>query len=187
MRKDMPTATRDRLGRESGVAMLEFVMMLPFIWIILVLIFDFGQGFLERQRAMVAAREAGIRSAMGRKNAAQEVVGDTLEPRGMGGDFDIADGGTCPRQDPFNQQQLTDAFDTSGLWGELIQGISSLLGRVSKTKAYALTAHGRPITGRLLDAQPYKVCFAIDDGTWTSEEIGGNYGSIILNVLKDIF
>jgi len=50
---------------ETGSVMLEFVLVCPFIAIVLVLIFELGAALLTRQRTIVAVREAGLRYVVG--------------------------------------------------------------------------------------------------------------------------
>jgi len=162
--------------------MLEFVLMLPFIWIVLVLILDFGQGFLERQRTMVAAREIAIRSAQGAGgDVVQDVARDVLSPRGMTASFAASDGGTCPREPSMDEGSLNSVFGMDLGW--IGSAVSGAMGRLSRTTVYEVTAQGRPISGRLLEPGVYQACFAIDQGTWTHDETGG-YGDIIYNAIK---
>src|SRR4051794_10615565 len=98
---------RDSPRHERGVAMLEFVLMLPFIFVMLLLIFNFGQALVERQRALIAVREMAIRHGLAIGGAGDvsieptrdRVIQDILTPRGMSGDFFIdrtGSGGECP-------------------------------------------------------------------------------------------
>jgi len=167
--------------------MLEFVLMLPFIWIVLVLILDFGQGFLERQRTMVAVREVAIRTAQG---AGGDVFGDvsreTFTARRMTATFAEDEGGTCGRQEGFDAGPIDNALEPGGGWDVVRGALSSALGRVSRTRTYHVTAQGPPVAGRLLDARPYRGCFAIDNGTWTFSETG-TLGDMLINFLRSVF
>jgi hypothetical protein len=156
------------------MAMMEFVLVLPFVWIIMVLIFNFGQSFLEQQRTRVAAREAGIRRAVARgelNDQVDPVRRDTLERRRLVGQFQDDDGGSCPRQDPFDSGRVDDALGR-GL-GMIGGAMDSLFGELSNTRIYTVSAEGPPVVSRLVTAPTYAVCFALDDSTWTYAETGG--------------
>jgi len=182
MRNATDRDKRGRRGGQAGVAMLEFVLMLPFVWIVLVLILDFGQGFLEQQRTMVAVREVAIRNAQGvGGDVAGDVLADTFGRRGMTATFAASDGGTCPRQPSMDEGQLDSVLSMDLGW--LGSAASGALGNLSKTTVYEVTAQGGPIAGRLLEPRAYQACFAIDEGTWTKDQLHG-YGDIIANVVK---
>jgi hypothetical protein len=170
-----------------GVAALEFVLVLPFIWIIFVLVFNFGQIFLERQRAFVALRELAIRSQGGDWEAhATAIEADTLAQRGMKATYIVESGATCPQKSAIDGADVEDATKakTSGMWRWLTDWINSALDKLSSTRAYRATVTGRPFTGGLLKNRSYEVCYAIDDGTWT-QEVGRSYFGMAWNWLKD--
>jgi Flp pilus assembly protein TadG len=171
--------TRIRRTGETGSSMLEFVMMLPFIWIILVLILDFGRGFLERQRTYVALRELGIRqsfaAARGGDSSVQTIANqltqDTLGLRRMSATFSTSEGNniSCPNRNP--------GTDDGGLQG-VLAGMSGFMGRMSSTQLYETNAQGQPLAGRLLPQRLYEGCYAIDVHPWTYAETGGYAGFI---------
>ncbi len=157
-------------------------MMLPFIFIILVLIFDFGQAYLERQRMDVAIREMGMRDGGlaasgggGTAAVANQLSGDTLRYRRMSANFAAPREGSCPA----NPQ----AADTSGVNGAFSSGgggvgstIGGFLGTMSRTQVYQGTGNGARLTGRLLAPRPYSACYVLDSRTWTYGETGGLSG-----------
>ena len=182
------------LGRDQrGVAMLEFVLMLPFVWVVLALILNFGLAFLERQRTLVAARELGIRHSVARarvRAAPVQSVGDRvtsqlLAPMGMSSEYTTYDTGACPQDgEPVDAGSVRDGL------GMLL----SFLGDTSASRSYRVRAEGRPVVGTLLPKPVHGVCFAIDSGTWTHAETGepmdwlldqiGGLGSTISGAFK---
>lgn len=156
--------------------MLEFVLMLPFIWIILVLIFDFGQALVERQRTMVAVREVAFRHSarIGSGDLGDvsgiggEVAGDTLRVRRMSASFQVSGGDSrCPGRGP--------SVDESGLQ-QVFEKVQEFLARMSSSQVYQASAYGQPVAGRLLPQPTYSGCFAVDARPWTYAETQGYWG-----------
>lgn len=192
---------------EHGSAMLEFVLMLPFIFIILILIFNFGEVFLERQRTFVAVREMAIRhgaqiGSEGNNRTDQLVerlTRDTLSQRTMSAEFTVTDGGTCPRrQEAVDEGQISDALNRDFGW--IAGAMTSVLTFLSRTQVYEITAQGLPmpffqrgargqVVGRTLSAPTYSACFAIDNRPWTYSETGGpsDWVKGLFSKLGDIF
>jgi len=165
---------RARAAAPDGSAMLEFILVLPFIFIVLVLIFNFGQAFLARHRALVAVREIGLRHSAALadsndgslfQNTARQVESEILAPRGMTANVERTPNGTCPAAagEQADSSFLSSAFKVMG----------GLLGRVSSSSTYDITVTAPPLTGRLLAGQSFRACFAVDSGTWTKRETGG--------------
>jgi Flp pilus assembly protein TadG len=152
--------------------MLEFVLVLPFIWLILALTLNFGMALVERQRAMVAIRELAMRHSAALASdlaapidpAVAAITAQTLQARGMAGRFTYAPReGTCPRDgEGADDAPVRDVF---GVFGAFLNDASS-------SQSYRLTATGRPLVGRLLEPQVHSHCFAIDGGSWTYRETG---------------
>jgi hypothetical protein len=181
-----PSAVDGRIvSDERGAAMLEFVLMLPFIWLVLVLLFDFGQAFLERQRTLVAAREVAIRynaqvDASGDTSYGAirgQVARDTLGVRNLTGVFGDSDSDNCPGHN--------DGISLGPIGGALHSGMSGLdavmggfLGAISSTTVHEVSAQGRPVAGALFLKPSYSACVAIDSGSWTSSQVGGLLGIV---------
>jgi hypothetical protein len=165
----------------SGVAMLEFVLILPFVWIVLVLVLNAGQVFLERQRTFVAVREVGIRhTAQFSSNPdaemapyAADVVRQVLLPRRMTAVVgERGEAGECPRDGQrATSEPLNDAFKDDVLG--LLRGFQDILMKVSSSRSYEIRAQGPPMAGGLMSRRVYRACFAIDGGPWTNDQTGG--------------
>jgi hypothetical protein len=177
MRTHAPACRREPRN-DAGVAMLEFVLTLPFIWTILALTLYFGMAYLERQRTMVAVREVAFRHAsLAGQSGARSVGTDgsvvsaaLLQPRGISGTFSMSAGnGGCPDRG--------GSADPSVLSG-VFTGVTSFVGRMSSTQVYQLSARGQRVSGRLLPQGVHERCFAVDVSPWTYREIGG-YGDMI--------
>jgi len=161
--------------------MLEFVLMLPFIWIVLALIFSFGMAFLERQRAAVALRETAMRHAMGHAGNpdtplatyASEVAAQNLSYRRMSAQVGLgSDAGLCARAgEGYDRTEVEEGFSTtvSG-FGEVMQWF---LARVSSSRSYEMTAVGQPPVAQFLSQGTHAGCFVVDGTPWTREETGG--------------
>jgi hypothetical protein len=163
-----------RLRRDSGVAMLEFVLMLPFIFVVLLLVVDFGQGLLERQRTLVAVREVALRHARdvgepgtGPKwNRTQsQVTADVLKPRALVPAYFLDRHDGCPGR---HADPPDDSWRSQG--AELVNRV---LGTISASHYFEIEARGSPIAGRLLPQPTYAVCMALDGNPWTYDETGG--------------
>ncbi|MGH9384805.1 MAG: TadE/TadG family type IV pilus assembly protein [Vicinamibacterales bacterium] len=178
---------KDRLhpftSNARGVAMLEFVLMLPFIWTVLALSFSFGVAFLERQRAMVAVREVALRHEDDEfpDSVIQEVEADTLEARSLRSEFTYESGsGSCPR----DGEAVNDAAARGAL-----EPIFQFVEQVSSSRSYRVQATARELSSPLTAPAVHTMCYAIDGGTWTSAETGGAFGLIkkaVGNVLGEI-
>lgn len=175
--------------------MLEFILVLPFIWIILMLTINFGHSFLERHRVLVAAREIGLRHgqqvAGGTDNIAaaiDEVKQDTLALRGLEGIIGGPDG-ECPGDGgPVDRTEILGAFG-EGSFSEAGKKLGEFLGAISMTQVYSVQAEG-PQIGGLLPAARHASCFAIDGSTWTFDETGGFWGllrSLVGGIAEWIF
>src|SRR4051812_39025568 len=138
------------IAQQEGVAMLEFVLMLPFIFVVLLLIVNFGQGLGERQRTMIALRELAIRHSLGLPknggNASINPVGDqlaadTLAARRLTAEFslDQSEAGTCPRRD----KEGANEEEIGGILGVL----GTFLKNASSSHTYQTEARGMPIAG----------------------------------------
>lgn len=168
---------------EQGIAMLEFVLVLPFIWVILALCFNFGQALLERQRALVAVREVGMRHLAGLAVGQDDIAGvvsvlakDTLAPRQMSASFRIDDARvTCPGE-AVNDSEVRMAFSVIG----------SQLKRLSSTHEYEVSASGPALVGRWLPRPTHTACFALDSSPWTYAENGG-YGGMVTQLISELF
>src|SRR4051794_9624059 len=75
-----------------GSVSMEFLLMLPFVWLIMMLTFAAGSRTVARQRALVAVREVGVRQlALNAANPspAQETLAEiersTLAPKRVTG------------------------------------------------------------------------------------------------------
>lgn len=183
----LPRPVREPAPANRGIASLEFVLVLPFIWIVFVLVFNFGQIFLERQRASVAVRELAIRSLGGDwEPQATAIEADTLAQRGMKASYIVEDGATCPDKAPVDQSEVDDATTakTSGMWEWVAGFINRALDNMSSTRSYRMTVTGRPFTGGLLSNRTYEVCYAIDDAPWTFE-VNKSYFGIAWDWLKE--
>jgi Flp pilus assembly protein TadG len=165
---------RARAAASDGAAMLEFILVLPFIFIVLVLIFNFGQGFLARHRALVAVREIGLRyslvlaesrSGSPFEDTARQVESEILAPRQMTANVERRPNGTCPA--------ATDEQADGGALSDAFKDMASVLGRISSSSTYNITVTAPPLTGRLLANRTFRSCFAVDSGTWTKHETGG--------------
>jgi len=169
MRRTPATPTDD--WSERGVAMLEFVMMLPFVFIILVLLFNFGQGYLARQRMLVAVREMGLRhsEAVGVGGAsmdaiARDLAGDTLQLRRLTAQFAQRDDGTCPGR--------ADESPDGRFGRSAFREFASFMGRISSSHSYDVDVTLPRLAGRVLANRRFIACFAIDDNPWTIYETG---------------
>jgi len=193
-----PTANAAPLvdRHEDGAAMLEFVLALPFIWIILMLTINFGHGFLERHRSIVAARELALRHSQevadGTENMAALIARleqDTLELRGLKAIMSGPDDGGCSGEGGARDaRRVSESFNEGGS-SSAGKKISDFLGRLSMTQVYSLQAEG-PEVGGLLPAATHSACFAIDGHTWTYHETGGAAGllkSLVTGVLGNLF
>ncbi len=165
-------ATLARRSRDArGVAMLEFVLVLPFVWIVMALSLNVGLAYAERQRSMVAIRELALRHSAERASATpgavasvgERVSGQLLSPRGISAAFRSAASGTCPR-DPEAARP--------GAIREALSGFEGFLRAVSSSQSYELSANGQPMVGSLLPPPVHAVCFAVDGATWTYAETG---------------
>jgi len=158
---------------ECGVAMLEFVLMLPFIWVILALVLNFGLALLERQRTMVAVREVGIRHTAQFASTPEaqlapvvdQVIAQNLAHRNMTAQVvDLGDDGECPRDgEGVDRGPVEDAF----------RKFQDFFESISASRSYLITAQGQPLIGPLLPDDEYSMCFAIDGSPWTKTETGG--------------
>jgi len=163
-----------RTSADNGVAMLEFVLMLPFIWIVLVLTFDFGQAFLERQRTLVAVRELAFRHTAEVAERGDTSVDaswhaverDTLDAKRLEGEafLDRRGDGTCSRRSG-------DAVD-EGAVGRSLGKLGAALGRLSSAHVYEVSARGPRVAGRLLPSAVHERCFVVDGSPWTIHETG---------------
>jgi len=162
-----------RVRGDAGLAMAEFVLTMPIIALVLMLIFTFGQVFLERQRTMVAVREVGIRHAAsipaspdgGFQTHADAVEAQILAPRGMSAQITERPDGSCPRHG--------EAADYSEVHDDLFQDIlAPILSKISAGRSYEIHADGRRLFNPLGRDTVYENCFAIDGNPWTKEETG---------------
>jgi hypothetical protein len=112
---------------------------------------------------------------------ARDVALDMFEPRGMTGDFTVQDGGTCRGGDAFDESRMSEVSDDKSGWDVLVTAVSNAMGSASRTHVYGVAATGRQISGVLLPSPEYRGCFALDDGTWTHDEVGG-YADMIANL-----
>src|SRR5688500_17544574 len=145
-------------SHDAGSSMLEFVLALPFIWIVLAVCFNFGMALVERQRTLVTAREAGMRTAAG-LDVSGDLERDILRARGMRASIESSEGrATCPAPG--------GGPDDSALHQAVIAG-GGMLGRLSGSQVHEVRATGRPLVGRWLPQPRYRACFAVDSGTWT--------------------
>jgi hypothetical protein len=159
-----------RAADTTGASMLEFVLVLPFIWIVLALSFNFGLALVEKQRALVATREYALRDTMAlaggrRENVAARVTADTLAPRGMSGSYRAEASSGCP------DRGGSGAADRGGV----IADVSRFLGRVSSTQVYRTSMSGQPLASPLLPKPAYASCFAIDSNPWNYHDNPGGY------------
>lgn len=177
-----PITTRSTISHEHGIAMIEFVLVLPFIWIILALSMNFALTLLEHQRTLIALREVGFRqstaaSAGGPREvtqAANAVTADTLRPRRVSATFTLRENETRCRPDGDN--------GGGGIVQPIFAGMGRFTGRMSSTQVYSSSARGQRLTGRLLRQPTYASCFAVDAYTWTYRETGG-YGGFIRSLV----
>jgi hypothetical protein len=167
-----------RTAIEKGMAMMEFVLVLPFIWIILSLSMNFALTLLERQRTLVALREVGFRQSTAASadgsddvtSTADAVIADTLRPRRVTATFALREDEAGCRPDADNA--------SAGVVRSVLSGMSRFNGSMSSTQVYSSSARGQQLTGRLLRQPSYSGCFAVDAYTWTYRETGG-YGGFI--------
>ncbi len=158
--------------------MLEFVLVLPFIWIVMALTMNFGLAYLEHQRSLVALREVAIRHAaalagsqsadMGAKAA--ELTNDTLRPRQMSASFTLQMGSpSCPGR---------GGSGDGGLLSGVFSSVQRFAGHLSATQMYQSQATGQRPIGRLVPQLSHAGCYALDVNPWTYGETHG-YGGII--------
>jgi hypothetical protein len=163
--------------RDGGMAMLEFVLVLPFVWMILVLALNFATALLERQRMLVATREAGMRhlAALGGGEVSLDAIasalaGDMLAQRQLTASFTTSGGfAECPA--------AGGSVDASRIRGAFIES-DSVMNRLSSSHVYAATGSGRRLVGRWLSQPRYVSCFAVDASPWTYRETQGYTGMV---------
>jgi len=163
--------------------MLEFVLMLPFVFIVLMFVVNFGQALLERQRAAIAVREVAVRHGMAAaaqggiprlEPISDEVTRDVLAPRRITGSFTLdrlSARGECPA----SGAPAADDPSTTTRWGGVdVLGVSQamkrMLSRMSASHSYEATLRGPGTAGVLLPQPQYTVCVVSDSNPWTVRE-----------------
>ena len=176
---------------ESGSSMLEFVLVLPFVFIIIVLSVDFSASLLTKQRTMVAAREVGFlhsRLAAAPQNKCKSldevmntakltINNEILKQENLNGQFSFASSGSSE----FNSQ-FSGGFD--------LPVISSLLGGVSKTQGYTVKVQNNPPVATLLKKITVEESFVVDGLPWTYYEMPDGYLGLALGnipIIGDLF
>ena len=165
--------------------MLEFVLALPFVFIVLMLIVNFGQALLERQRAAIAVREVAVRHGMATaaegatarlEPISDAVTRDVLAPRRIAGSFTmdrLSNRGECLDTGAAG----ADNTSSNTRWGSaddllFSATLKTILSRLSASHSYEATLRGPGIAGKLLPQPQYTMCVVSDSNPWTVRETG---------------
>ncbi len=173
---------------------MEMVLALPFIWLVLVLVFNFGQAFLERQRTSVGLRELALRHSVVFDDSGEntpfnlikdDLDRDTFARRRMSSAFFLDNGkaGTCPMpQSSSGPDQPPGQWDLADLLsGGVVDVLSGLLAKLSTSHSYEVESEGPATSGSSLPAlfggsvlaQPiHTQCLAVDTNSWTVHYTG---------------
>jgi len=168
-----------RLRRQRGDSMAEFVLVLPFIWIILVLTVDFADMLLARQRVLVSIREVAWRhlqlvgTGVGGAKASDEdrlstavdqVNREILGTRKLAGQF---------RRFPVEFGEVNSGAGGSP---DLAAGeVGSFLGGLSGAQRYTVEVDYGPVFGTLVPSRNLEASFFVDGNPWTYRELPGGY------------
>jgi len=138
-----------RLRSERGSAMMEFVLSLPFLWLIIALALGFGAGVLSRHRLTVVVREHGFTDASDANLPQREA--ELLRAMRFSGAYSVQNTG-------------------SGLGGggglDLVRG---LLAKASNAHKLCFEGSRRP-TVKVLPQIAVSACFEVDSNFWTYDE-----------------
>jgi hypothetical protein len=156
------------LRSTRGSVSMEFLLMLPFVWLILMLTFAVGSRTLARHRGLVAVREVGVRQlAMNAANASPseetlaEIQRTTLTPRRVTGQLRFEPAGEAG----------------SGL--ERLPIVGSFLAGLTGAGRAGFEGSSPPVS-RFLPSGPDRAGFYAGAGTWTHDEApGGLLGALV--------
>jgi len=138
-----------RLSSERGSAMMEFVLSLPFLWLIIALSLGFGAGVLSRHRVSVIVREHAFTDAANESMTPREA--DLLRAMRFSGAY---------RSEPAGS-----GFQGGGQLKEVLK----LLAKASN--AHKLCFEGsRQSTVNMLPEVAVSSCFEVDSNFWTYDE-----------------
>lgn len=138
-----------RLSSERGSAMMEFVLSLPFLWLIIALSLGFGAGVLSRHRVAVIVREHGFTDAANASMTEREA--ELLRAMRFSGAYSVEHTG-------------------SGLEGDGdFDFVRRLLAKASNAHKLCFEGSRRPIVN-VLPEIAVSACFEVDSNFWTYEE-----------------
>jgi hypothetical protein len=133
---------------ERGSAMLEFILALPFLWIVIALAIGAGAGLLARHRVEVLTRERGL-AATSDVTAQEERAG--LAAARLTGSFSRSSSGPALPGGSYAQRMLSS---------------------LSATERVCFSGTTSPAAALLRPVQ-VNDCFEVDTGTWTYEQTQG--------------
>lgn len=163
-------------GRERGAAILEFVLVLPFLFLILVLVVDFGTALIARQRAAVAVRELAFRHSA-RSAGLRESAGPALERARSEVRREILEARRLPphRLDLVKQDRNVAWLQKLGLLGEAIQAIVNLVFYYVDVRHYEVSIDTPLVFGTRLRPERVTARFALAGSPWTYRENPGGF------------
>lgn len=176
----MRCSTEPGRGRERGAAILEFVLVLPFLLLIFVLVVDFGTALLARQRASVAARELAFRHSA-RSAGLREAAGPALQRARSEVQREILLARRLPpyRLDLVKQDRDVGWLRKLGFLGQAIQAIVNLVFHYVDVRHYEVSIDTPLIFGTRLRPERVTARFALSGSPWTyRENPGGFIGAI---------
>jgi Flp pilus assembly protein TadG len=139
---------KQHLADPRGSAMLEFVLSLPFLWIVIALALGTGGGWLARHRVQVLTRERAL-----------AVTADVTAPDERAG---------------LRQVKASGSFSSSSRGPSLPGGslMQQMLSRLKATERVCFSGTKRPAAS-LFRAVRMTDCFEVDTGTWTYAQTQG--------------
>jgi hypothetical protein len=142
--------------------MLEFVLALPFLWIVIALSFGGGSGWLARHQVRILTRERAL--------TGPAHVNTSDEQRGLRA-TDVTGG--------FADSSSEPSLAGSSLTRRLLSGVSG-------TERVCFDGRKSP-PARLFRTVPISECFEVDSGTWTYADTEGRLGDALASALGSGF
>lgn len=150
-----------RVTDERGSAMMEFVLSLPFLWLIIMLSIGFGAGWISKHRAAVIVREHAFLDSSNTATSAAEA--ELLDAVRLSGGFSI--------------QPTGAGLNASGL-----DKVLELLGKASSAHKVCFDGQ-RELSVRPLPSIPFTECFEVDSNFWTYEETKDRRAAIVAGAI----
>jgi|GEM_PF-4829035 len=148
--------------------------MLPFVFLILALLIDFGFGWLKRLEVQSAARFAGdqyvvLQARSLERNRATQVVRDGVHAHY----FNLEDTVTLNLSDRGTEIRLEESAGTDGgsAGGSLIAGLLDWIEGFSDRQHVHLEVESPLPIGTLLPHEPVYAAYVVDGNTWPHQQV----------------